>query len=241
MSSIHRRTALFGLLASTASLAAPAYALQFGLSEGQASNGVRAALTQAARLATEQLGRRDGFFGDPQVRILLPGQVRDVQSMLRRVGLSGQLDQLELQLNRAAESAMPATRRIVVDAVRSMTVQDAIGIVRGGDQSATQFLRRRTYDDLYGLVRPRMTTTLEQSGAYRSLQPIEDRLGSSGGGVLGALFGNRRASRSLRDTVTDEATGRTLDGVFHYIGREEAAIRNDPVSRTSDILRRVFG
>lgn len=241
MSKLSRRTMIAGALAAGGLSAAPAWAVQFGLSESQASEGIRAALTQAARLATQRLGQRDGFFGDPQVRIPLPGQVRSVQSMLRRVGLSRQLDDLELQLNRAAESAMPATGSIVIDAVRSMSVSDAVDIVRGGDQSATDFLRRRTYNDLYDLVRPRMTTTLEASGAYRSLQPIEDRLGNSGGGLLGALFGNRSASASLRDAVTDEASRRALDGVFYYVGREEAAIRNDPVSRTSDILRRVFG
>lgn len=241
MSSVNRRTLIIGLATSATFLAAPARAFQFGLSERQASDGIRAALTQAARIATDQLGRTDGFWGDPQVRIPLPDRIRDVQSMLRRVGLSGQLDQLELQLNRSAESAMPATRAIVVDAVRGMTVQDAVSIVRGGDQSATEYLRRRTSDDLYGLIRPRMEDTLEQSGAYRTMQPIEDRLDSSGGGFLGSLFGGRRASASLRDSVTNEATRRALDGVFHYIGQEEAAIRNDPVQRTSDILRRVFG
>ncbi len=241
MPNLSRRTLITGLAACAGLLAAPAHALQFGLSQSQASAGIREALSQAARLATDRLGRQDGFYGDPQVRIPLPGQVRDVQSMLRRVGLSGDLDRLELQLNRAAEDAMPATRAIVVDAVRSMTVEDAVGIVRGGDQSATDFLRRRTYDDLYGLMRPRMTRTLEQSGAYRTLEPIEERIGNAGGGWLGALFGGGRASRSLRDAVTDEASRRALDGVFYYIGREEAAIRRDPINRTSDILRRVFG
>jgi len=86
-----------------------------------------------------------------------------------------------------------------------------------------------------------MVSTLESSGAYRSLRPIEERIDRQSGGWLGGIFGRNRGQTSLRDQVTNEATRRTLEGVFHYVGQEEEAIRRDPVSRTSDILRRVFG
>lgn len=237
---MHRRSLVLGL--GSLVLLAPSAALagQFRLNERQAGEGVRAALSQAARLATSRLGQTDGFFGDPQVRIPLPSRVRDVQSMLRRVGLSRQLDDLERQLNRAAEAAMPAVQTIFVDAVRSITLDDAIGIVRGGDRSATDYLERRTSDALYGLIRPRMADTLEASGAYRTLQPIEERLGNQGG-FLGRLMRSRSDGQSLRDQVTDDASRRAMAGVFHYVGEEERAIRRDPVNRTTSILRRVFG
>jgi len=235
-----RRDVMIGL-AATALMAVPkAQALQLRLSERQAGEGVRAALSQAARLATNRLGARDGFFGDPAVRIPLPSRVRDLQSMLRRVGLSQQLDELELSINRAAEAAMPAVQTIFVNAVRSITLEDALGIVRGGDRAATDFLQRRTSDQLYALVRPRMEQTLEASGAYRALQPIEQRINSQGG-FLGGLMRRRNGGRSLSEQLTDDASQRTLAGVFHYVGEEERAIRRDPVNRTSDILRRVFG
>lgn len=238
---MHRRSVILGLGALGLVLPSPAQAAQWGLSEGQARDGIRAALGQAARLATTRLGRTDGFLGDPRVRIPLPSRVRDVQSMLRRVGLSQQLDDLERQINRSAEAAMPAVQTIFVDAVQSITLDDAVGIVRGGDRSATDYLERRTSDSLYGLIRPRMASTLEASGAYRTLQPIEARLGGSGGGMLGRFMRSQSGGQSLRDQVTDDASRRAMSGVFHYVGEEERAIRRDPVNRTSDILRRVFG
>lgn len=237
---MHRRTVLLSLAGLGLSLSPAAQAAQWGLTERQAADGVRAALRQAARLATNQLGQRDGFFGDPQVRIPLPSRVRDVQSMLRRVGLAGQLDDLELSINRAAEAVMPAVQSIFLDAVQSISLQDALGIVRGGDRSATDYLERRTSDSLYALVRPRMEQTLESSGAYRTLQPIEQRLNNQGG-FLGGFMRSRSGGRSLSEQLTDDASRRTLSGVFHYVGEEERAIRRDPVNRTTDILRRVFG
>ncbi len=237
---MHRRTLLLALAGLGLSVSPAAQASQWGLTERQASDGVRAALRQAARLATNRLGQRDGFFGDPQARIPLPSRIRDVQSMLRRVGMAGQLDDLELSINRAAEAAMPQVQTIFLNAVQSITLQDALGIVRGGDRSATDFLENRTSDQLYALVRPRMAQTLEASGAYRTLQPIEQRINNQGG-FLGGLVRSRSGGRSLSEQLTDDASRRTLSGVFHYVGEEERAIRRDPVNRTTDILRRVFG
>ncbi len=237
---MHRRTVLLALAGLGVSALPTAQAAQWGLTERQARDGVRAALSQAARLATNQLGQRDGFFGDPQVHIPLPSQIRSVQSMLRRVGLSRQLDDLELSINRAAEAAMPAVQTIFLNAVQSITLQDALGIVRGGNRSATDYLENRTSDQLYALVRPRMAQTLEASGAYRTLQPIEQRINSQGG-FLGGLMRSRSSGRSLSEQLTDDASRRTLTGVFHYVGEQEVAIRRDPVNRTTDILRRVFG
>ena len=237
---MHRRSVMLGLGASALAITAPVSAVQFGLSENQARDGIRSALSQAARLATTRLGQTNGFYGDPQVRIPLPSRVRDVQSMLRRVGMSQQLDDLERQLNRAAEAAMPAVQTIFVNAVRSITLEDAVGIVRGGDRSATDYLERRTSDPLFALIRPRMASTLEASGAYRTLQPIEQRLNNQGG-MLGRLLRGRSSGGSLQDQLTDDASRRAMAGVFHYVGEEERAIRRDPVNRTTDILRRVFG
>lgn len=235
-----RRTFILGLGASVLFTIPQAQATQPGLSESQARDGIRSALGQAARLATTRLGRTNGFYGDPDVRIPLPSRIRDVQSMLRRVGLSAQLDDLERQINRSAEAAMPAVQTIFVDTVRSITVEDAIGIVRGGDRSATDYLERRTSDPLFALIRPRMENTLEASGAYRTLAPIEERLDNQGG-FMGRLLRGRSGGQSLRDQLTEDVSRRAMAGVFHYVGEEERAIRRDPVSRTTDILRRVFG
>lgn len=211
-----------------------------GLSDGQAQSGILTALSLASRLATERLGQHDGFYGDPAVRIPLPRSIARVQGNLRAIGMSGPVDDLEVRMNRAAESAMPEARRIFVDTIQSITVYDAVSIVRGGDTAATDYLRGRSEGQLSELIRPLMADTLTASGAYRLVDSIEPHIGGRGG-FLGRVLGGRDMSGNLRDTLTDHATGRALDGVFHYVALEEQAIRRDPVRRTSRILRRVFG
>jgi hypothetical protein len=209
------------------------------LSEGDARTGTREILLLAARFATERLGRHDGFFADPQVHIPLPRQVERVQGQLQRIGMSGPVDDLELRLNRAAEAAMPQAQDILFDAVRSISLNDAIGIIRGPETAATDYLRSRSGRRLTQLLRPPMEDALESSGAYRLVASIEPHVGS-GGGWLGRLMGGSSVSGSLRDQVTDHAVERALDGVFYYVGAEERAIRRDPVRRTSSLLRRLF-
>tara|TARA_R110000744_G_scaffold273278_1_gene386234 strand:- start:44356 stop:45066 length:711 start_codon:yes stop_codon:yes gene_type:complete len=222
-------------------LAPAAFAQGYGrLSQGDARSGIRAALDTAARLATNRLGQTDGFFADPAVHIPLPRNIVSLQTQLRRVGMSGPVDDLELRINRSAEAAMPEAGRIFNDAIQSITVGDAVSIVRGGDTAATDFLRGRSERRLTGLLRPSMESALTGSGAYRAVDAVEPQI-SGGQNLLGSLFGNRSATGSLRDTVTEHAVSRAIDGVFHYIGQEERAIRQDPVSRGTDILRRVFG
>lgn len=237
---MHRRIFMAGAAAwiMAGSAQASGFARQFSQTDARA--GLRQALEQAARLATDRLGLRDGFFGDPQVRIPLPRNIARLQRNLRSVGLSGPMDDLELRLNRSAEAAMPEARRIFLDAIRGITVRDAVGIVRGGDTAATDYLRGRSQGELTRLLRPRMESALQASGAYRLVEEIEPHLGG-GGGFLGRLFGSSSAGDSLRDSVTDHAVDKAIDGVFHYVGVEERAIRRDPVRRTSDILRRIFG
>src|SRR5262249_46025313 len=117
---------------------------------------------------------------------------------------------------------------LFANAIRGITVQDALGIVRGGDDSATQFLRRRTEPDLTTLLKPPMTTALTRSGAFNLMHSALGQIGMSG------------QTASVRTQIIDFSTSKALDGCFAYIGDEERGIRHDPVRRTSDILRRVF-
>jgi len=231
-----RRVFLISGLAALASFPASAQSL----SRSQAANGLRTALDQAARLATSRLGRRDGFWGDPQVRIPLPRQVSSIQSTLRRVGLSGAIDDLEVGLNRAAEAAMPAARDIFVSAIRDMSVSDAIGIVRGSDTAATEYLRRSSGPRLERALDPHMESAMRQAGVYSSLDRIEPYL-DQGNSFLGRLGIGGTSTRDLADRLSDHAVDKALDGVFYYVGQEERAIRRDPLGQASSILRRVFG
>lgn len=223
---MNRRALLAALAASAAST--PAWA-QFGLSEADAARGIREALNLAAQGATTRLGRNGGFWTVPRVRIPLPSLLERAQRSLQPMGMSGPLDDLQENLNHAAETTMPQAARLFGNAIRSITVSDALGIVRGGDDSATRYLRGRTETSLNGLLRPPMTTALTQSGAFTLMRSALRQVGMSS------------MSTELRTQIIDFSTAKALDGCFLFIAEEERAIRRDPVRQTTSILRRVFG
>ena len=191
--------------------------------------GLREALTIGTNRVAGQLGRTDGFFGDTRIRIPLPGALGDLQRQLSGVGLSGPLDDLQLRLNRAAEAAVPAGRDLIIEAVRSITLDDAIGLLRGGDTAATEFLRNKTETKIAAAFRPYLETSLSQVGAFAALDQATAQYGLTGLGT------------SLRTSLVDHGVQYGLDGVFNYLADEERAIRRDPVKRTTELLRRVFG
>lgn len=192
--------------------------------------GLRQALEIGAGRVAAQIGVVDGYWKDPQIKIPLPGRLGEVQRQLAGVGLSGPLDDLQLRMNRAAEDAVPAGKTIIVDAVRSITITDAVGILRGGESAATDYLRGRTEASLRTLFRPYVETALEGSGAYRVLDSV-----TSSQPLLAT------AAIDYKSDLTTHAVQFGLDGVFTYLAQEEKKIRENPVARTTDLLRRVFG
>jgi hypothetical protein len=202
------------------------------LSQADATSGIKEALSFGVVAATSRLGKTDGFFKDGKVHIPLPGTLGKWQKSLAPMGLSAPLDDLDLKMNRAAESSMPAAKKMFLAVVQSISITDAISIVRGGDTGATDFLRSRTEDDLTKSLKPKMKTALNDTGAFGALDYAAKQLRGFGGAEL---------KNNLKGQVIDFAVLKTLDGGFHYVGEEERAIRKDPVKRTTDILRRVFG
>jgi hypothetical protein len=199
------------------------------LSKADVTSGLKEALTVATGLAGKRLSAKDGFFGDAAVRIPLPGVLADAQKRLQPFGMAGPLDDLQLKVNRAAEAAAPTAQKLVVDAVKSMTFEDAMGVLRGGDTAATVFLRRKTEDNLRKAFRPYFDQALKTSGA---LTAVDAAVAKYGAGVV---------KTDAKTWLADNATSGALDGLFYYVAREEQAIRRDPVKRTTDILRKVFG
>lgn len=204
-----------------------------GLTEADAAAGICAALNNGVSAAISTIGVRDGFLLNNLIRIPLPNSLKNMQSSLAKFGLSGPLDTLETQLNRGAEAAVPVARDIFVNAISSMSISDAIGIVRGGDNAATDYLKGRTMPSLTSLFTPIMTTALEQAGAIKTLDSLTARLKAI---PLAPQIGTDAKSDLIRHGVEFG-----LDGMFTYIGKEEAAIRANPAKRTSEILRKVFG
>jgi hypothetical protein len=221
--------------------------LPAGVTGAEAEGGLREALTNGAIAAVTRLGRTDGYWGDSTVRIPLPRPLNQVQDTLRALRMAGVLDDLQLRMNRGAESAAPQARSIFGDAIRSFTITDIVQVLRGDETAGTQLLSERTRPGLLTLFRPPLTSALNQSGASpafdRAASRYNRQLGRLGGlsGLAGQAGVQQASGDDLRSQFVDYCTGKALDGLFHYVGQEEAAIRRDPVKRTSDLLRRVFG
>lgn len=204
-------------------------ATQGALSQAEIDAGLREALTVGTNLVAAQLGQTNGYFGDSQIRIPLPKTYRDIQSGLSRVRASGPLDDLELRMNRAAEAAVPEARKLVLGAVRQITIEDAVQILNGGDTAATDYLRAKTETQLRAAFTPYVKTSLAEAGAFTSLEQVANSYGVGG------------VTSSLQNDLTNHAVTLGLDGMFHYVALEEKKIRENPVARTTDLLRRVFG
>lgn len=204
-------------------------AMQGTLTEAEIDAGLREALTIGTNTVASQLGRTDGYFGDAQIRIPLPKTYRDIQATLSRVGASGPLDDLELRMNRAAEAAVPEARTLILDAVRQITIEDALDILNGGDTAATDYLRAKTESRLRSAFTPHLRSSLADAGAFTALEQVAGNYGISG------------VTSSLQDDLTSHAVGLGLDGMFYYVAQEEKKIRENPLARSTELLRRVFG
>lgn len=208
-------------------LAGPSWAAD----QAQAAAGVKEALASGVKTAITQLGKKDGFLGDSAVRIGLPGQLGSLAKTARKFGQGKYVDKLEESMNRAAEQAVPAAADILSDAVRAMSVQDAVGIVSGGSDSATKYFRRSSGDKLKAAILPIVKQQTSKTGVANRYKDLSKK----GGGLLGRLGGGD--SVDLDDYVTDK----TLDGLFHVIAEQEASIRSNPMATGSSILKSVFG
>ncbi|TAK50857.1 MAG: DUF4197 domain-containing protein [Gammaproteobacteria bacterium] len=199
------------------------------LSSRDASKGLRAALGQSIDAAVTRLGVPDGFLGNPEVRIPLPPALRKLGRGLGLLGMGGDADALETAMNHAAETAVAEARPVLRQALQRMTVQDAKGILTGGDDAVTQYFRRTTADTLTVKFRPIVARATQQL----KLAALYDQYAGKA-----AQFGLvKGAEANLNDYVTSKA----LDGLFHVMAEEERAIRKDPLGQASSLIRRVFG
>jgi hypothetical protein len=201
----------------------------FALDETEAASGVRAALERGADSAVALLGRPGGFLGNPQVRIPLPGALERAASMLRAVGQGHRVDDLVDSMNRAAERAVPEGRPLLVNAVRSMSVEDAVRIVRGGDTSVTDFFAAKTRAPLGEKFLPIVTTETRKVSLAAKYNAVASK---------GSAFGLVKPEDA---NVEQYVTRKALDGLYFMIGQEEKKIRADPVATGSALLKAVFG
>ncbi|MDH5247266.1 MAG: DUF4197 domain-containing protein [Betaproteobacteria bacterium] len=199
------------------------------LTNKDAVSGLKAALEKGSGIAVDLLGRTDGFYRNEAVKIPLPDYLKKTQKLMRGLGMSKYADELELTLNRAAEAAVPEAKKLFVDAIRKMTVQDAKGILGGGQTSATEYFKRTTTDQL----RSRFLPIVKNATAKVKLAEKYNQYAQKG-----VEFGLIKKEQSNLD---DYVTQKALDGLFYMVAEEEKKIRQDPVKAGSDIIKKVFG
>lgn len=217
------------MVALASMLAATGHAATTAASKTETADGLKAALTQAASTAVTTLGRPDGFLGNPEVRIPLPGKLDKAAKKLRKLGMAKQTDALELAMNRAAEAAVPEAKALFVDAIRQMSVADAVGLLRGPDDAATQYFRGAMSGKLAERFQPIVSKATESVQLAKQYNEVAGRASSLG------LIDQKDAS--LDAYVTRKA----MDGLFLVMAREEAAIRKNPLGQANALLRKVFG
>jgi len=216
--------ALFsGLLAAAAVASGLA-----NLSNEDATRGIRGALTQGAASAVSKLGAPGGFLNNPKVKIPLPPALDEVAKGMRMLGAGKDADELEVAMNKAAEQAVPQAKVLLTNAVKTMTVADAKGILTGGDNSVTQFFRNKTAAPLAVKFLPIVKQATDRVGLAQKYDQF------AGEGVkFGLIKGD---AGNIEQYVTDKA----LDGLFLMIGEEERAIRQNPAAAASAIVSKVF-
>ncbi len=201
---------------------------EVGLSEKDIVLGLKEALEIGTDNSVAVLSRLDGFYKDPDVKILLPEKVQQVESILRTAGFGAQVDAFELSMNRAAEQAAPEARKLFWEAITQMTFDDAKRILEGRDNEATLYFREKTSDRLTELFSPLVHSAMASVGVTHAWQDLDTRMSL-------VPFVD-----SFRFDLDAYVTGKALDGLFFMVAQEEIKIRQDPAARVTDLLKKVF-
>jgi Protein of unknown function (DUF4197) len=201
-----------------------------GVTEAEAGEGIKEALGQGLVKAVLQLNKEDGFFKDALYKVLLPPDAKKIENTLRDLGMSKMVDKAILAINRAAEDAAGFAKPIFVDAIKSMTISDAIGLVRNGDTSATHFFRVKTTDKLIAAFMPVIKSSLDKVDATKYY-----------GDIVNTYNNFPTTIKKINPDLPAFVTGRATEALFDLVAKEEVNIRQNIVARTTDLLRKVFG
>jgi hypothetical protein len=208
---------------------APAIGQLDRISNTDAAAGLKSALEKGSQAAVAALGRADGFLGNPKVKIPLPESLTRAESIMRRVGMGKYADELVVTMNRAAEAAVPEARQLLIDSVRKMSVQDAKGVLTGGDTAGTEYFKRTTRDQMHGRFLPIVKKATDKVGLAHKYNEYAEK---------GVAFGLVKKEHANLD---EYVTQRALDGLYVMVAEEEKKIRQDPVGAGTSIIKKVFG
>jgi len=198
-----------------------------GLSNDEMVSGLKEALSVGANNAGKRLSSVDGFFKDAAIKILMPEEAQKAEKKLRSLGMGKLVDDAILAMNRAAEDASKNAAPIFVNAIKQMSIGDAVGILRGGDFAATDYLKNKTTSPLTEAFRPVIEASLKKVDATKYWNTVFSTY-------------NKFSSDKVNPDLAAYVTEKSLAGIFHQVGLEEQKIRKDPMARTTDILKKVF-
>jgi hypothetical protein len=200
------------------------------ITEYEAAEGMRQAFDQGIGRGISFLNKPDGFFKSDIYKLLLPPEAQKIENTLRQLGMGGMVDRAIMQINRGAEDAVGYARPIFLDAIKQITINDAINIIRGGSNAGTEYFRQKTTDKLVAAFSPIIKSSLETFSATKYYSDIVNTYND---------FPTTR--QKINPDLVSFVTGKAIDALFDQIGKEEANIRANPVARTTDILKKVFG
>lgn len=201
-----------------------------GITQYEAGQGIKEALAQGLSKAVLQLNNTDGFFKNAFYKILLPPDAQKIEATLRGIGMNDLVDKAILQINRGAEDAAGYAQPIFANAIRSMTLNDAIGLVRNGDTSATHFFRVKTTEQLHATFLPVIKSSLDKVQGTKYYSDLVNTYNN-----FPTTF------KKLNPDLTGFVTARATQALFDLVAKEERNIRNNLAARTTDLLRKVFG
>jgi hypothetical protein len=199
------------------------------LTTAEVADGLREALIKGISQGSDLVSQVDGYFKNPEIMIPFPPEVKKVEDKLRQIGFGGEVDKFVMTLNRGAEDAAKEAKPIFITAIKSMTIQDAWSILRGEDDAATQYLKRTTSDQLKSKFKPVIQNSLNKVNATKYYSNIVNK------------YNQIPLVQKVNPNLDDYATDRAIEGLFIMIAKEEKNIRQNPVARTTELLKRVFG
>ncbi len=199
----------------------------FSVSSNEISNGLKEALIIGVSKGSSALSQPDGFFANAALKILLPAEAKKIESTLRNVGMGKQVDEAILNMNRAAEDACKSATPIFTNAIKQMTVTDAIGILKGSDTAATSYLQTKTSTELTNAFRPVIENSLQKTNATSQWRTLVNAY-------------NQFSFKKINPDLVAYVTEKSLSGIYQQIAIEEKEIRKNPAARTTDLLKKVF-
>lgn len=198
------------------------------LTDAEVANGLKEALSIGISKGANTASQPDGYYKNSLIRIAFPADVKRVETTLRSVGMGSVVDDFILSLNRAAEDAAQSAKPIFLSAIRQLTIKDVWGILRGEKDAATQYLKRTTSEELRVAFTPKIQASLDKTNATKYYAD-----------VMGT-YNSLPLVKKVNTDLTSYATQKAIDGLFVLVAQEEANIRENPLARTTELLRRVF-